>query len=142
MVIDLVEHHDMEVPQTKKQAARLISSYGHDFLRLWCCLREADRNDHIYPDPDRQPVPMEQVRACIEEAWSEQNAFSVKDLKVNGKDLMEELHIPQGPEIGTLLQKLLVQVQQYDFPNDHALLIAAAGELLQAQKEEDPDYER
>ena len=36
--------------------------------------------------------------------------FSISDLKINGKDVMETLNIPPGPKVGEILQKLFEEV--------------------------------
>lgn len=38
--------------------------------------------------------------------------FSIKDLAVNGKDIMKELNIKPGPKIGQVLQKLFEEVDE------------------------------
>ena len=49
------------------------------------------------------------------------NALAIKDLKVNGKDLMA-LGIPSGPAIGRILSELLEEVIEDPARNDRGYL--------------------
>ena len=50
-----------------------------------------------------------QVRALYEEILRKEECVSLKDLALTGKDLME-LGVPQGKQLGAILQKLLEDV--------------------------------
>jgi tRNA nucleotidyltransferase (CCA-adding enzyme) len=54
----------------------------------------------------------------------------MKHLAVNGKDMME-LGVPQGQEIGRILNALLDQVVDGKLANEKALLLNAASNLIQ-----------
>ncbi len=49
--------------------------------------------------------------------------FSVADLKVNGKDVMEILQIKPGPKVGEILQKLFEDVQEDSEKNNREYLL-------------------
>jgi len=53
---------------------------------------------------------LEKFKKRLEEV--QQQPFSVKDLVVNGKDVMEVLKIPSGPKVGEVLNKLFEEVEQ------------------------------
>lgn len=48
---------------------------------------------------------------------------SVKDLKVNGKDVMEILKIPPGPKVGEILEKLFIEISKDPSRNDRSYLL-------------------
>ena len=55
--------------------------------------------------------------------------FSLKDLAVNGTELLE-LGFPRGPELGKALRALLEAVLEGSLPNEKAALLEAAGKIL------------
>ena len=55
------------------------------------------------------------IRRIDEQTLIPELPFGVKDLKVNGNDVMEQLNIKPGPEVGKVLNDLLMQV--LDDPN-------------------------
>ena len=55
--------------------------------------------------------------------------FSIKDLKVNGKDVMEILKIPSGPKVGEILEKLFNEVVENKFLNERGVLLKQIKEL-------------
>jgi poly(A) polymerase/tRNA nucleotidyltransferase (CCA-adding enzyme) len=50
------------------------------------------------------------LRNRIKKVLREQNALHIKDLAVNGNDVMKALKIKPGPEVGEILNKLLERV--------------------------------
>lgn len=77
-----------------------------------------------------KPENMEQfdrIRAILEQIRRENACLSLKDLAVNGRDLMA-LGL-EGPQIGRCLNALLEQVLEERLPNDRTALLAFAAEL-------------
>ena len=64
-------------------------------------------------------------REKMEEVLAEEQCFSLRHLAINGKDLLY-LGIPQGPEIGRILNVLLEQVVEEALPNEPDALREAA----------------
>ena len=52
-----------------------------------------------------------------------QKPFSIADLKINGKDVMETLKIKPGPKVGEILQKLFEEVLEDTSKNNRAYLL-------------------
>jgi hypothetical protein len=46
----------------------------------------------------------------VQEQIAAANAFSLRDLKVDGNDIMRELDIPPGPDVGRILNALFERV--------------------------------
>ena len=49
--------------------------------------------------------------------------FSIKDLKVNGKDVMKVLGISPGPKVGEVLQKLFEEILEDSSKNNREYLL-------------------
>jgi tRNA nucleotidyltransferase (CCA-adding enzyme) len=57
--------------------------------------------------------------------------FSVKDLKVNGNDVMKVLNIPPGPEVGQILEALFEEVKDKKDKNNRDYLISQIPEVAE-----------
>ena len=71
-----------------------------------------------------------EVYALMDEIIQEENCFSLKDLAVNGHDMMTLGF--QGPSIGLMLQECLDAVLDERIPNEYSALIS----YVKAQHEE------
>ena len=61
----------------------------------------------------------------MEQVLAEEQCFSLKQLAIDGRALMD-LGVPQGPEIGKILNALLQQVLDGELANDKQSLLEAA----------------
>jgi len=52
-----------------------------------------------------------------------------KDLKVDGRDVMEILKIPSGPKVGEILQKLFEEVEEDQTKNEREYLLSRIKEI-------------
>jgi len=52
------------------------------------------------------------LRERIESYIEKHNAFSVKDLEIDGKDVMRELGLSQCPEVGRVLRQIFEKVSE------------------------------
>ena len=69
---------------------------------------------------DRQKY-YDEIRLIADEILKEEQCFSLKDLTVNGSDLIR-LGVPQGPQVGIILQELLQGVIDGELPNKRTVL--------------------
>jgi len=53
---------------------------------------------------------LNELRRRIDKIIAEENALHLKDLKINGTDVMKALGIPPGPKVGLILEQLLEKV--------------------------------
>ncbi len=51
------------------------------------------------------------------------HAFTIRDLAVDGKDVMRELRLPAGPAVGAFLERLLEEVIEHPERNDRPYLL-------------------
>ena len=86
-ILFLVRYHD-DVAVTKKQIKRMLAKTPENkrecFLRL-IDLQHADRKDHI----NMEELDVDNMVNTLEEIIAEEECFTIKDLEVNGYDLME-----------------------------------------------------
>ena len=72
------------------------------------------------------------VMALMESLLAQDACFSLRQLAVNGRDMMD-LGL-RGPDIGAMLRYLLEQVLDGAVPNEHAALLALAEKKLSAEE--------
>ena len=104
---------------------RFMNSVGIENIRPLLKLREADRIASGNRK-DRESKAIPKLLARIEKIIEEQNAITVKDLKINGTDLIETFHFRQGPIIGKILNYLLDLILDDPDLNEKDLLLERA----------------
>lgn len=122
-VTRLVDWHDRDIPRTEKSIGRALRILGETDLRRLIALKRADNLAQAPAYHDRQQE-LDKGEKILEELLSKNACFSLKQLAVNGNDLIE-IGL-SGPEIGRQLNKLLDLVTDGELPNDRAVLLAAA----------------
>ena len=55
--------------------------------------------------------------------------FAVKDLKINGKDVMEQLSLKPSPKVGEILNALFAEVFAGTLKNEREALLTRSKEL-------------
>ena len=120
-VVFLIEKHMTKLEPEKKILRRWLGRLGPEGVNQLLLLQEADMGSK----GTGKPGEMEQfsaIRAVIQELEAENACLSLKDLSVNGHDLME-LGI-RGKAIGETLNSLLEAVLEEEIPNEKAALLA------------------
>ncbi|MEW6106104.1 MAG: CCA tRNA nucleotidyltransferase [Bacillota bacterium] len=126
----LIERHMFAYdPATKdKGIRRIVAALGMDAIRDLAKLREADRTAlGAGPGPGSN---MAAFLARVEDVMAKGPALSVRDLAVSGHDVMTVLGVPEGPEVGKALARLLDAVLENPELNSRERLL----QLLQKMK--------
>ena len=128
-IVRLVRYHDMPITAERKLVKRLLCKHGEETARQLVDLHMADTLGQS--DICRQRLAIfNEVNALMDEIIQEENCFSLKDLAVNGHDMMTLGF--QGHSIGLMLQECLDAVLDDRIPNEHSALLSYA----KAQHEE------
>lgn len=130
-VLFLVGHHDSPAEKNVEEVKRRLSHYGEEKYRALIDLRRAD-NSAQSEDFKRT----EQHDRCLEmlsEILESQSCFALKNLKINGDDLLA-LGFPKGSLIGQTLSALLDGVITEKYPNNREELHKIAKNLLDSRK--------
>ena len=104
----LIKLHMNPLQPDKKVLTRQLSKHGWDTMEKLLALQKADFGANV---PDYT-----QVELLLETIKAENACLHIRDLAVNGKDLLA-LGIAPGPQLGALLEKILHQVQEEQLPN-------------------------
>ena len=125
-VVQLIDLH-MTKPQAEKKAVRrLLSKLGLERLRQLWCLQKADTSSKgICKDEELHHFVV--LDALLSEILSEDSCLQIKDLAIDGKDLMALGF--SGPAIGQALNALLEQVLDEKIPNQREALLSAVKKL-------------
>lgn len=122
-IVRLVRYHDMPITADRKLVKRLLSKHGEETARQLIELHMADTLGQSDICRHRLAV-FHEVYALMDEIIQEESCFSIKDLAVNGHDMMT-LGL-RGPSIGRKLQECLAAVLDERVPNDYEALMAFA----------------
>ena len=126
-VVRLVEWHDRDIPRTDKAIRRALGKLGERDLRRLIALKRAD-NLAQSPTYFSRQRELDKGEAILDRLLAEDACFSLKQLAVNGRDLIEMGAF--GPVVGQMLNALLDRVLDGDVPNGREALLKTAAELL------------
>lgn len=119
-LITLVAKHQftVEESQSDKAIRRFIREVGLEHVQDILDLRTGDR---IGGGAKPTSWRFELFKKRIEEVQHE--PFAIKDLKIDGKDIMEILSIPPGRKVGEILQQIFDHVEEGILKNERDTLI-------------------
>jgi tRNA nucleotidyltransferase (CCA-adding enzyme) len=132
-IVALVRHHLICYEPGWSDAAvrRWLRRVGPELLPDLFRLNEADvRAKGFDPSPDLSTL--EQLQRHVERVVAQGAALSVRDLAIGGRELMSELGLRPGPEIGRILRALLDEVIEEPEKNERGPLLERARELAAA----------
>ena len=119
-VVTLVEQHMNYAEPDSKMLRRRLARLGEQMLHQLIALQEADTCSKGVISKKDQAYFLK-VRHILEEILSEKACLHLKDLAVNGHDLMALGY--QGKEIGTLLNTMLEAVLNEEVENEKQALL-------------------
>jgi len=116
----LVRRHQFTVDenQTDKSIRRFIKNVGKENINDMLDLRVGDR---LGGGATETSWRLEEFKKRIIEVQKE--PFTIHDLKIKGDDVMKELNLKPGPEVGKILEKLFLEVERKKVPNKKSELI-------------------
>lgn len=111
---------------------RFIRKVGLENIGDLFTLRLADRKGN--GARKGLPAPINRLKQRIDHVIEQENAFSVRDLNINGTILMEEFGLEPGPIIGMILNQLLEIVLDNPELNEREKLVVLSREILDQHK--------
>ena len=125
---ELVQLHMTKIEPTKKVVRRWLSRLGTETMEQLLTLQKADMSSKGTGIPG-ESAQFDRIRALLAEIQNENACLSLKDLAVNGHDLMD-IGL-SGPQIGQAMNRLLDLVLDEAIENTKdALLTAVRQEIL------------
>jgi len=126
-ILLLIKHHDTPLPPDEKGIKRLMNRLGAEAALQLVDIHRAD-NAGQHPQFSYRQAGFDQAQAMMEAILAEAACFSLKDLAVNGNDLMQKGL--RGRQIGSMLQKLLDAVMDGAVPNDRVTLLEYTDQII------------
>jgi tRNA nucleotidyltransferase (CCA-adding enzyme) len=129
-VTHLIRNHMFwyETHWTGSAVRRFIRKIGLDYIPALFALRRADNIGSGARSPRMHALEALWLR--VQEEIASANAFSLRDLAIDGNDVMRELGIPPGPAVGRILNALFERVLDEPSLNTRERLIELAKAFL------------
>ena len=135
-VTTLVRWHDRRFASfeevNKKTIRRWVSKLTPELFARLMVVQRADINAQSDYHKEQKEQVLNETKRLFQEIIEEKNCLSIKELKINGKDLMD-MGVPQGKEIGEILSWLLDQVLEQPVLNERETLTAMVKEKRDEQ---------
>lgn len=128
LVTTLVLYHDATIAPTEKAIKRWMRKIGSRTLQYLLTMKSFDyRAQRHDADYDRE----QELKRCsdlISEILQKGDCFEMKDLAINGMDIILHLNIRSGPLIGKIKNDLFTKVIDDELPNEPTALLQYAKE--------------
>lgn len=121
-VVTLVEHHDVQIPCRDRSIRKWLGRLGPETFFQLLEVKWADGMGQSYELVKDRLAELEEMKAKAEEIVAQGQCFSLKDLAINGRDVIAAGVAP-GPEVGRTLDGLLDQVISGEVPNEQKALL-------------------
>lgn len=121
-VVTLVEHHDVQIPCRDRSIRKWLGRLGPETFFQLLEVKRADGMGQAYELVKNRLAELKEMKAKAEEIVAQGQCFSLKDLAVNGRDVIAAGVTP-GPEVGRVLNGLLEWVLNGEVPNEREVLL-------------------
>lgn len=125
-VINLVKYFDNNL-DSKYYIKKMLNILGEDFLYDLLKLKNADIISKNNLTVNKEILKLENIWKNLNEIISNNECYSIKELKVNGDELIE-IGIKKGKEIGLTLNYLLDEVMKDNTLNNKEILLKLSEE--------------
>ena len=112
----LVLYHDAEIEPVAKIVRRRLCRFGEPVFRDLLAIKRADTLAQSDKSHYRL-AEIDQVTSLLDTVLADRACFSLRDLAINGEDVMSA-GIPSGPLVGAILREILRQVIDETVPNE------------------------
>ena len=128
-ITKLVKYHDVKLKPERPDVRRILSVFGEEGFFDLLAVKHADAAGKYEKYLAEAEKKNEALRACAEEVLRDGDCISLKTLAVSGTDL-RRAGIPEGPDMGRILNRLLDEVIDGTLENEKSALLGAAKEGL------------
>ena len=125
-IVRLIRYHDLPIQPERKPVKRLMNKLGPDTVRRLIELHKADTRGQSAICAGRI-TEYDAVAAVLDEILNEKECFSLRDLTVNGTDMIA-LGLA-GRDIGRALNACLTAVMEEKLPNERGALLEYAKQV-------------
>lgn len=129
-VVTVIEAHSAVFNATPKYARRKLNQLGERRLKMLIDLERADVAAQAYEVREDRIRNIDEFARIVDEVIESGQCFSMRDLKVNGKDVLA-CGVKPGPKVGQILSEILELVIAGEAANDRAILLAEIHRIIQ-----------
>lgn len=126
-VTQLIQYHDNHILSTSPAIKRWLNRLGESRFRELLAVERADALAH--KDPRERIAELDSAEQMLAAVLSEVPSFTIKDLKINGSDVIS-LGVPEGKGVGFVLRTLLDMVIDEKIQNEEIVLKQTVSQIM------------
>ncbi|MCT4596702.1 MAG: CCA tRNA nucleotidyltransferase [Vallitalea sp.] len=134
-VVRLIKVHDYRINNSPKTIRKAIKKIGDDLFLDYLSVQRADIMAQNINKMDSRLQMLDSIRNQYDEIKALSQCVSIKELKVNGKDLIEN-GIKEGKQIGYILNELLDVVIIDPDKNQKETLLQIANDIVKTRSKD------
>ena len=121
-VVLLVERHDVQIPNREHSIRKWLGRLGPEAFFQLLEVKRADGMGQDLEKVQRRLDELDEIGAKAEQILAEGQCLTLKDLAVDGRDVIAA-GVEPGPEVGRILDGALGQVLNGEAPNERSALL-------------------
>jgi tRNA nucleotidyltransferase (CCA-adding enzyme) len=127
-----VLYHDSDIYPGRRSVKRWLNKIGYELLCKLVFVKLADLDAHSDFNKTTRRNNILGIKLVAKEIIKTQQCFTIKDLAINGHDIIA-LGVKPSPKIGEILDYILAKVVDEEIENDHDILIEEAKRYLKGE---------
>ena len=128
-VCNLVKNHDDRPEINQRNVRRMIIRVGQENFNDLLAVKRADCLAQSMYHRQEKLAYIEELEKVFNEIIEAGDCLKIKDLKINGKDLIS-MGVPQGQRIGEVLKAIFDEVVENPQLNDRETLLTMANNMI------------
>jgi len=128
-VVDLVLYHDSDIYPGVRTVRRWLNKIGPEMLDKLIFIKIADISAHSEINQASRRDKVLGVKLIAKDVVAKQQCFQIKDLAINGNDILN-LGVEAGPTVGKVLNHILDRVLDGELGNERDALMNEAKKYL------------
>ena len=121
-VVLLVERHDAQIPSRNQVIRRWLNRLGPEAFFQLLEVKRADSMGQTLEKVQDRLTELDEIKAKAKQILTERQCLTLKDLAVDGRDVIAA-GIAPGPEVGRVLEELLERVLSSKISNNRMDLL-------------------
>ncbi len=130
--VELVRLHDLPLTPQPHLLRRRLARLGPQQLLRLIALQRADVTAQAPALRGERLAVLDEVEMAVRDLVEQAPCLSVREMEVCGRDLLAR-GVPQGPQVGLLLHRLLEELLDGNLENEREALLARLEELLREE---------
>lgn len=123
-VVTLVEYHNLQIPCLERSIRKWLGRLGPETFFQLLDVKRADAMGQAREKVKGRLAELDEMQAIAEAVIAQGQCFTLRNLTVNGRDILAAGVLP-GPEVGRVLNGLLEQVLSGELPNERDILLTS-----------------